>query len=134
MRPSAQSIILGHQWSSRARDRFIMLVKGQSHIVSLYSILHEVVRVQLFINTETTNTSVLDILVREGHAVEAEESFDSKVMQQLGAQLVLWKPCKALCTSNIRITLLKLLLGGHKSFPRIVTEMFSQQINYSISH
>lgn len=91
MRPSAQSIILGHQWSSRARDRFIMLVKGQSLIVSLYSILHEVVRVQLFINTETTNTSVVDILVKEGHAVEAEESFDSKVTQQLGAQLVLWK-------------------------------------------
>lgn len=91
MRPSAQSIILGQQWSSRARDRFIMLVKGRSLIVSLYSILHEVVRVQLFINTETTNTSVVDILVTEGHAVEAEESFDSKVTQQLGAQLVLWK-------------------------------------------
>lgn len=95
MRPSAQSIILGHQWSSRARDRFIMLVKGQSLIVALYSILHAVVRVQLFINTETTNTSVVDMLVKEGHAVEAEESFDSKVKQQLGAQLVLWKLCNS---------------------------------------
>uniref|UniRef100_A0A3Q3RJQ9 ATP-dependent RNA helicase TDRD9 n=1 Tax=Mastacembelus armatus TaxID=205130 RepID=A0A3Q3RJQ9_9TELE len=78
MCPSAQSIILGNQWSSRARDRFITLVKGHSLIVSLYSILHGVMRVQLLINTETTNTSVVDILVEEGHAVKTEESFDSK--------------------------------------------------------
>ncbi|KAA8582197.1 hypothetical protein FQN60_008937 [Etheostoma spectabile] len=76
--PSAQSIILGNQWSSRARDRFITLVKGRSLIVSLFSILHGVMRVQLLINTETTNASVADILVEEGHAVKAEESFDSK--------------------------------------------------------
>ncbi|XP_060919687.1 ATP-dependent RNA helicase TDRD9 [Labrus mixtus] len=78
MRPSAQSIILGNRWSSRARNRFITLVKGRSLIVSLYSILHGVMRVQLLINTEMTNTSVLDILVEEGHAVKVEESFDSK--------------------------------------------------------
>ncbi|KAF1374862.1 hypothetical protein PFLUV_G00233470 [Perca fluviatilis] len=76
--PSAQSIILGNQWSSRARDRFITLVKGCSLIVSLFSILHGVMRVQLLINTETTNASVADILVEEEHAVKAEESFDSK--------------------------------------------------------
>lgn len=93
MRPSAQSIILGNQWSSRARDRFIILVKGHSLIVSLYSILHGVMRVQLLINTETTNTSVLDIFVEEGHAVKAEESFDSKVTQQLGAQVVPQEMC-----------------------------------------
>ncbi|XP_059209992.1 ATP-dependent RNA helicase TDRD9 isoform X2 [Centropristis striata] len=78
MRPSAKSIILGNQWSSRARDRFITLVKGRSVIVSLYSILHGVMRVQLLINTDTTNPSVVDILVEEEHAVKAEESFDSK--------------------------------------------------------
>ncbi|XP_078132966.1 ATP-dependent RNA helicase TDRD9 isoform X2 [Sander vitreus] len=77
--PSAQSIILGNQWSSRARDRFITLVKGCSLIVSLFSILHGVMRVQLLINTETTNASVADILVEEEHAVKVEESFDSKV-------------------------------------------------------
>uniref|UniRef100_A0A3Q3GEP4 ATP-dependent RNA helicase TDRD9 n=1 Tax=Labrus bergylta TaxID=56723 RepID=A0A3Q3GEP4_9LABR len=78
MRPSAQSIILGNRWSSRARNRFITLVKGRSLIVSLYSILHGVMRVELLINTEMTNASVLDILVEEGHAVKVEESFDSK--------------------------------------------------------
>ncbi|XP_047466283.1 ATP-dependent RNA helicase TDRD9 isoform X2 [Mugil cephalus] len=83
MRPSAQSIILGNQWSSRARNRFITLVKGQSLIVSLYSVLHGIMRVELLINTETTNTSVVDILVEEGHAVKAEESFDSKQNHEL---------------------------------------------------
>ncbi|TKS86578.1 putative ATP-dependent RNA helicase TDRD9 [Collichthys lucidus] len=78
MCPSAQSIILGNQWSSQARDRFITLVKGHSLLVLLYSILHDVMRVQLLINTERTNRSVVDILVEEGHAVKAEESFDSK--------------------------------------------------------
>ncbi|XP_041810147.1 ATP-dependent RNA helicase TDRD9 [Chelmon rostratus] len=78
MRPSAQSIILGNKWSSQARDRFIALVKGRSLVVSLYSILHGVMRVQLLINTETASTSVVDILVEEGHAVKAEESFNSK--------------------------------------------------------
>ena len=82
MRPSAQSIILGNLWSSRARNRFITLVKGNSLIVSLYSILHNVMRVDLFINTETTNTNVVDIMVEEGHAVKAEETFDSKVMKK----------------------------------------------------
>lgn len=79
MLPSSQSIILGNQWSSQARNRFIMLVKGHSLIMSLYSILHGVMRVEVLINTETTNTSVVDILVEEGHAVKAEEGFNSKV-------------------------------------------------------
>uniref|UniRef100_A0AAQ5X687 ATP-dependent RNA helicase TDRD9 n=1 Tax=Amphiprion ocellaris TaxID=80972 RepID=A0AAQ5X687_AMPOC len=78
LHPSAESIIHGNQWSSRARNRFITLVKGHSLIVSLYSVLYGVMRVQLLINTEKTNTSVLDILVEEGHAIKAEESCDSK--------------------------------------------------------
>lgn len=79
MRPSACSIIRGGQWSSHARQRFTALVKGSSHLVSLYSILHGVMRVQLLISSDTDSTSVVNILVEEGHAVEVEESFDSKV-------------------------------------------------------
>uniref|UniRef100_A0A3Q4GWC5 ATP-dependent RNA helicase TDRD9 n=1 Tax=Neolamprologus brichardi TaxID=32507 RepID=A0A3Q4GWC5_NEOBR len=89
MRPSNQSIILGNQWSSRARNRFINLVKGQSLIVSLYSILYGVMRVDLLIHSETANTSVVDLLVEEGHAVKAEESFDSK--QNHEVQMSLYK-------------------------------------------
>ncbi|XP_029900943.1 ATP-dependent RNA helicase TDRD9 isoform X2 [Myripristis murdjan] len=78
MRPSAQSMIMGHRWSSRARNRFITLVKGHSLFVSLYSVLHGVMRVELLINTEATTTSVADMFVEEGHAIKAEESYDSK--------------------------------------------------------
>ncbi|XP_077395488.1 ATP-dependent RNA helicase TDRD9 isoform X2 [Festucalex cinctus] len=78
MRPSAESIIFGNHWSSRARHRFMALVKGHSVIVSLYSVLHEVMRVQLLVGTETTNRSLVDIFVEEGYAIHAEESFDSK--------------------------------------------------------
>lgn len=79
MHPSSQSIIFGNQWSSQARNRFITLVKGHSLFVSLYSILYGVMHVDLFINMETTNTSIVDIMVEEGHVVKAEESFESKV-------------------------------------------------------
>ncbi|XP_019725760.1 ATP-dependent RNA helicase TDRD9 isoform X2 [Hippocampus comes] len=78
MRPSAESIIFGNRWSSRARHRFMALVKGHSVIVSLYSVLHNVMRVQLLISSDTTNRSIVDIFVEEGHAIRAEESFDSK--------------------------------------------------------
>lgn len=85
MRPSAQSIILGNQWSSRARDRFITLVKGHSLMASLYSISHGVMRVQLLIDVEKAHTNIVDIMVQEGHAVKAEESFDSRVEAESSA-------------------------------------------------
>lgn len=100
MRPSAQSIILGNQWSSRARDRFITLVKGHSLIASLYSILHGVMRVHLLITSETDNTNVVDIMVQEGHAVKAEESFDSKVGVKSSAFSMSWKS-KRECTVSV---------------------------------
>ncbi|KAL0969051.1 hypothetical protein UPYG_G00222040 [Umbra pygmaea] len=78
MLPSAQSMIHGDQWSSRARNRFITLVNGRSLIVSLFSVLHGVMRVDLLLNTDTGTSSVADILIQEGHAVKAEESFESK--------------------------------------------------------
>lgn len=86
MRPSAKSIILGNQWSSRARDRFITLVKGHSLMASLYSILHGVMRVQLLINSEKANTNVVDIMVQEEHAVKAEESYESTVEAESSAR------------------------------------------------
>ncbi|KAL6488110.1 hypothetical protein MHYP_G00047360 [Metynnis hypsauchen] len=76
--PSAQSMILGDQWSSRARNRFVTLVNGRSFIVSLYSILHGVMRVDLHVSTETGDVSVADLLVQEGHARSASESFESQ--------------------------------------------------------
>lgn len=84
MRPSAQSMIMGNQWSSLARDHFTMLVKGNSLMVSLYSIVHNIMRVDLLTIIDMRNISVVDILVQEGHAVRVEESYDSKVTKHFG--------------------------------------------------
>ncbi|KAM9777467.1 ATP-dependent RNA helicase TDRD9 [Neosynchiropus ocellatus] len=86
MRPSPESIIKGDRWSSRARARFVTLIKGRLPMVSLYSILCGVMRVELLFSSGTnanSSTSLLDILVEEGHAIKAEESFDSKQNHQV---------------------------------------------------
>lgn len=79
MGPSAHSLILGGRWSSRARNRFKTLTSGRSAIVSLYSILHGVMRVDLHISMEAGDISVADLLVQEGHACHMPESFESQV-------------------------------------------------------
>uniref|UniRef100_A0A9J8ASI1 ATP-dependent RNA helicase TDRD9 n=1 Tax=Cyprinus carpio carpio TaxID=630221 RepID=A0A9J8ASI1_CYPCA len=79
MGPSAHSLILGGRWSSRARNRFKTLTSGRSAIVSLYSILHGVMRVDLHISMEAGDVSVADLLVQEGHACHIPESFESQV-------------------------------------------------------
>ncbi|TST98546.1 ATP-dependent RNA helicase TDRD9 [Bagarius yarrelli] len=55
--PSAQSMIYGDCWSTRARNRFITLVNGRSVIVTLYSILHGIMRVHLLVSMETGDIS-----------------------------------------------------------------------------
>uniref|UniRef100_A0A673GWA8 ATP-dependent RNA helicase TDRD9 n=1 Tax=Sinocyclocheilus rhinocerous TaxID=307959 RepID=A0A673GWA8_9TELE len=79
MGPSAHSLILGGRWSSRARNRFKTLTSSRSAIVSLYSILHGVMRVDLHISTEAGDVSVADLLVQEGYARHVPESFESQV-------------------------------------------------------
>uniref|UniRef100_A0A671RAY6 ATP-dependent RNA helicase TDRD9 n=1 Tax=Sinocyclocheilus anshuiensis TaxID=1608454 RepID=A0A671RAY6_9TELE len=79
MGPSAHSLILGGRWSSRARNRFKTLTSSRSAIVSLYSILHGVMRVDLHISTEAGDVSVADLLVQEGYACHVPESFESQV-------------------------------------------------------
>lgn len=54
-------------------------------MASLYSISHGVLRVQLLIDVEKANTNIVDIMVEEGHAVKAEESFDSRVEAESSA-------------------------------------------------
>lgn len=77
--PSAQSMIRGDQWSSQARNRFITLVHGCSVIVTLFSILHGVMRVHLHVSMETGDVSIADLLVKEGHARLSPETIESKV-------------------------------------------------------
>ena len=79
MRPSAQSLIFGQQWSSRARERYIELTRGHLTIVSLYSVLHGVMYVELFVTADGASVNVADVMVKEGHAVKAPEGYDCKV-------------------------------------------------------
>uniref|UniRef100_A0A8C9WSM8 RNA helicase n=1 Tax=Scleropages formosus TaxID=113540 RepID=A0A8C9WSM8_SCLFO len=89
IRPSAQSVILGGRWSSRARKRFISLVSGHGLVASLFSILHGVMHIDLFISADSISTSVVDIMVQEGHALKAEETFESKVQHTALRQVLL---------------------------------------------
>ncbi|KAF4089842.1 hypothetical protein AMELA_G00042910 [Ameiurus melas] len=75
--PSAQSVILGEQWSGGARNRFTRCSE-RAPIVTLYSLLHAVMRVHLHVPMETGDVSVADLLVQEGHARPAPESFESR--------------------------------------------------------
>ncbi|XP_058242140.1 ATP-dependent RNA helicase TDRD9 isoform X1 [Hemibagrus wyckioides] len=81
--PSAQSMILGNHWSSRARNRFITLVHGRLVMVTLYSILHGIMRVHLHVSMESGDISVADLLVQEGHARLIPESFESKQSHEI---------------------------------------------------
>ncbi|KAI5108364.1 ATP-dependent RNA helicase TDRD9 [Silurus meridionalis] len=76
--PSAESVILGDHWSSRARNRFTTLVKGRSLIVTLYSIVYGVMHVHLHVSLETGDVSIADLLVQEGYARPAPECLESK--------------------------------------------------------
>ncbi|CAL8272859.1 unnamed protein product [Merluccius merluccius] len=78
MRPSAQSLILGQQWSSQAREHYIALTRGHLTIVSLYSVLHGVMYVELFVTVDGSSVNVADVMVKEGHAVKAPEGYDCK--------------------------------------------------------
>ena len=80
MRPSAQSLILGDQWSSQARDRYISLTQGHVSLVELYSTQHGVLHVELFVTArDQEHLSVARIMVEEGHAIPTLEGYNSKV-------------------------------------------------------
>uniref|UniRef100_A0A8C5C512 RNA helicase n=1 Tax=Gadus morhua TaxID=8049 RepID=A0A8C5C512_GADMO len=80
MRPSAQSLILGEQWSQRARDRYIKLTRGHEALVELYSTQQGVLHVELFIPAKGQEAlNVARVMVEEGHALPALEGYNSQV-------------------------------------------------------
>uniref|UniRef100_A0A8C4ZD94 RNA helicase n=1 Tax=Gadus morhua TaxID=8049 RepID=A0A8C4ZD94_GADMO len=79
MRPSAQSLILGEQWSQRARDRYIKLTRGHEALVELYSTQQGVLHVELFIPAKGQEAlNVARVMVEEGHALPALEGYNSQ--------------------------------------------------------
>ncbi|XP_069049211.1 ATP-dependent RNA helicase TDRD9 isoform X2 [Lepisosteus oculatus] len=78
LRPSARSVVLGGRWSSGARRRFSALAGQQTLMASLFSVLHGVMRVELFANSHAGSAGVAEVLLEEGHAERAEESLESQ--------------------------------------------------------
>uniref|UniRef100_A0A4W3IWW0 RNA helicase n=1 Tax=Callorhinchus milii TaxID=7868 RepID=A0A4W3IWW0_CALMI len=80
MRPSAHSLISGDQWSAKAKKRFISLVKDCVLLVKVFSTVHCTLRVDLSIQTSKGDRNVREVLISEGFAEPAEESYESKVL------------------------------------------------------
>ncbi|KAM9294298.1 LOW QUALITY PROTEIN: ATP-dependent RNA helicase TDRD9 [Gastrophryne carolinensis] len=79
MRPSARSIIIGEQWSDAATRRFHFLVDGCPLLVKVFSIVHSIVHVNVYRCFENLEQlSIRDLLIADGYAEPAEESFESK--------------------------------------------------------
>ncbi|KAM4853909.1 ATP-dependent RNA helicase TDRD9 isoform 2-T2 [Thomomys bottae] len=78
MRPSAKSLVCGEHWSGRASGRFASLVSGCALLVKVFSVVHSVLHVDVYRYLGTQDiVNVRDILIGEGHAELAEESYES---------------------------------------------------------
>ncbi|XP_044127975.1 ATP-dependent RNA helicase TDRD9 [Bufo gargarizans] len=79
MRPSALSLICGEQWSRAASVKFNSLVSGFTLMVKVFSIVHGILHVDVYRCCDSLEeVSIRDILISEGFAEPAEESFESK--------------------------------------------------------
>lgn len=80
MRPSAKSLVCGEQWSYGASQRFTSLVNGCALIVKVYSVVHSILHVNLYRHSGIKDVvNIRDVLIRDGYAEVAEESYQSKV-------------------------------------------------------
>lgn len=93
MRPSARSLVCGKHWSRKASKRFVSLVRRCALLVKVFSVVHSVLHVDVYCCLGTLGTiNIRDILISEGHAELAEESYESKV-----SACVLRSTCGWLC-------------------------------------
>ncbi|XP_064420872.1 ATP-dependent RNA helicase TDRD9 [Latimeria chalumnae] len=104
MRPSAKSLICGDLWSAGARLKFFSLVNSCALVVRVYSIVHNVLRVDLCRISGQQEINIRDVLIRDGHAELAEESYESKQSNEFVVSMMK-KPLQlsrssVLCTSR----------------------------------
>ncbi|XP_071463586.1 ATP-dependent RNA helicase TDRD9 isoform X5 [Marmota flaviventris] len=79
MRPSAKSLVCGEHWSSGASGRFASLVSGRALLVKVFSVVHSILHVDVYRYSGAQDVvNIRDVLIREGHAELAEESYESK--------------------------------------------------------
>ncbi|XP_061468264.1 ATP-dependent RNA helicase TDRD9 isoform X2 [Rhineura floridana] len=83
MRPSAQSLVCGEQWSYAASQRFASLVNGCALMVHVFSIVHSILHVDVLRFSGLTDiVNVRDILIQECYAELAEDSYESKLSHE----------------------------------------------------
>ncbi|KAL6044869.1 hypothetical protein STEG23_017040, partial [Scotinomys teguina] len=79
IRPSAKSLICGEHWSGGANRRFASLVSSCPLLVKVFSVVHSVLHVDVYRYSGTQDAvNIRDVLISEGHAELAEESYESK--------------------------------------------------------
>lgn len=80
MRPSAKSLVCGERWSYSANQRFASLVNGSAILVKVYSLVRNVLHVDVFCYEEYQElVNIRDVLIEECYAELAEESYESQV-------------------------------------------------------
>ncbi|XP_053218290.1 ATP-dependent RNA helicase TDRD9 isoform X1 [Podarcis raffonei] len=83
MRPSAQSLVCGEQWSHAASQSFASLVSGCALLVKVFSIVHSILLVDVLRYSGLLDiVNVRDVLIQEGHAELAEDSYESKLSHE----------------------------------------------------
>ncbi|XP_077323696.1 ATP-dependent RNA helicase TDRD9 isoform X1 [Lithobates pipiens] len=88
MRPSAKSIICGEQWSREACLKFNSLVNGSALVVKVFSIVHNILHVDVYRYVEHLEEGgIRDILIADGYAESAEETFESKQSNEVLKEL-----------------------------------------------
>ncbi|XP_016070378.1 PREDICTED: putative ATP-dependent RNA helicase TDRD9 [Miniopterus natalensis] len=79
LRPSARSLVCGEHWSSEASRRFATLVRGRALLVKVFSVVHSVLHVDVYLSSGLQDfVNVRDVLIEEGHAELAEECYESR--------------------------------------------------------
>ncbi|KAG8126545.1 hypothetical protein E2320_021641, partial [Naja naja] len=80
IRPSASSLVCGEQWSYAANQRFASLVSDHVLMVKIFSIVHGILHVDVFQCSGIANVvNISTILIEEGYAEPADDSYESKV-------------------------------------------------------
>ncbi|EPQ01481.1 Putative ATP-dependent RNA helicase TDRD9 [Myotis brandtii] len=79
LRPSARSLVCGEHWSGEASRRFAALVSGRALLVKVFSVVHSVLHVDLYLSSGLQDfVNIRDVLIEEGHAELAEECYESR--------------------------------------------------------
>ncbi|NXG70597.1 TDRD9 helicase, partial [Baryphthengus martii] len=79
MRPSAKSLVCGERWSYSASQRFASLVDGYTLLVKVYSVVHNVLHVDVFCYIKCRElVNIRDVLIEECYAEPAVESYESQ--------------------------------------------------------